>query len=160
MRTPHLISLAFAVVVLLAPGLARADAGTDDQVRTLETQLNQEHAELQTKDCDAACRALASIRRAAEKICALEQGPRCDAARAKLADATKHVREACPDCALAAGPSPPAPEPATQASAPPAEKERGGCRSCADAPSAPVDGSWALLVLATMHLLRRRSRKS
>ena len=155
MRTPQFISLAFAVVVFLVAARARAA----DDVRTLEAQLNEEHAALRTTDCDAACRALASIRRAADKICALEQGPRCDAARAKLADATRRVHDACPDCALAAGPSPPAPEPAAEASAPPAEKERGGCRSCAETPSAP-DGSWALVVLATMHLLRRRPRKS
>jgi hypothetical protein len=156
--------------LVLVPGAALgADAGAGDEVATLEAQLATEHAALATSDCAAACRALGSIRRAADKICALEPGARCDAARSKADDATRRVREACPDCSLAlapldedtreraASPAPPAAGTAAEESAP-----RGGCRSCASAGSggAAADWGWlagALLVVATLGRSRQVS---
>lgn len=157
------------VALTFAPALARADAGADNDVRALEKQLDAEHVALSTSDCNAACRALGSIRRAAERICALEPGPRCDAARSKAADATRRVRDACPDCALASAPqqdapaperafaSDPLPAPQTEAAAP-----RGGCRSCASTESTESKSDLALIVLgviAGVQVIRRRSKK-
>lgn len=51
-------------------------------------------------DCGAACEALASLRRAAARICELDPGPPCASARDKVADAERRVREACPGCAV------------------------------------------------------------
>ncbi len=155
--------------VLSASGLALADAGETEDVRTLEKQLDDEHAALSTSDCYVACRALTSIRRAVDKICALEPGPRCDSAREKAEDATKRVRAACPDCAIAATPTMPAPD---RAAAPAAEQvraleasePRGGCRSCATtgSPSSGVDAG--ALVLAALAAARvagsRRATKN
>jgi hypothetical protein len=53
-----------------------------DQMVALERSIDEQHDALSTADCAAACRALASILRAADKICALEPGPRCAAGRA------------------------------------------------------------------------------
>ena len=131
-------------------------------------QLDDEHAALSTSDCYVACRALTSIRRAADKICALEPGPRCDSAREKADDATRRVRAACPDCAIAAAPPMPAPD---RAATPAAEKEsalqaseaRGGCRSCATAGGSSSGVDAGALVLAALAAARlagsRRSNK-
>jgi hypothetical protein len=56
-------------------------------------------------DCVIMCRALQSMARAAERICALTHGgdaaakKRCDDARAKVEEAKKKVLAACPGCA-------------------------------------------------------------
>jgi hypothetical protein len=56
-------------------------------------------------DCVIMCRALQSMARAAERICALTPGgdaaakKRCDDARAKVEEAKKKVLAACPGCA-------------------------------------------------------------
>jgi hypothetical protein len=158
-----------AVGLMLVSGSAFADvvdAGGAGDVRALQLELDQELSALSTSDCFAACRALGSIRRAAEKICQLEPGPRCDAAREKAADATRRVHEACPDCALASGPpsqAPPAPAPPeregrvaadqVQAEAAPS---RGGCRSCSatDAGGTGTDlGLIAVLTFAAARML-------
>jgi hypothetical protein len=150
-----------------------ADAGTGGDLSTLEKQLVDERTTLATllanADCVSACKALGSIQRAADRICALEPGPRCDAAKEKAADATRRVREACPDCAFALrGTEPPAPKPEperavvarTEGSAPPREEPRRGCASCTTAPT-PDLGDFALVfgVLAGVDLLRRRTRR-
>ena len=51
--------------------------------------------------CETACRALASMRRAAEHLCGLagEQDGRCAAARERVRGADERVRAACPRCA-------------------------------------------------------------
>jgi hypothetical protein len=48
--------------------------------------------------CAVACPALASMERAADRICALDPGPRCAAARAKVRDAAQRVEQACGPC--------------------------------------------------------------
>lgn len=152
--------------MMLAAGPVLADAGEASDVRALEQQLADEHTALSTADCNGACRALSSIRRAADKICALEPGPRCDAAREKAADATRRVREACPDCVIASSPEPaPSPERATTAardgSAPLESEARGGCRSCAATGGGPAAdlGAIVLAVFAAVRLTSRRSKK-
>jgi len=156
--------------VALALLLVANEAHAADDVTTLETQLGRETTELSTADCASACKALASIRRAADRICDLEPGPRCNAARDKSEAATKRVREACPECALAAMP---APEPRKEerayvndasakgspAAAPPAESERGGCRSCATTSQAPTSGDLWLFGLVAALITRRLSRR-
>ena len=164
------------------PGSPGAAAPKDD-LTTLERSLAEQHDALSTSDCANACRALASIRRAADKICALDPGDRCAAGRAKADDATRRVREACPECALASV----APEPkprderamtkggskaaeapqatsdgvptAQTASAPPSESRRGGCAGCTTTAAAPGDLTGGLLAgLALAYALRRRRR--
>ncbi len=155
-----------AVVLVASPVLA--DAGAGDDIQALERQLSEEHAALSTADCNVACRALGSIRRAADKICALEPGPRCDSAREKAADATRHVRDVCPDCILPVLPEPaPSPERAltgtaveerVPASAPREAEARGGCRSCSAAGGGSANdlGAIVVAVFAAVRLVRRQ----
>ncbi len=165
--------LAVAFVCTFTASTARADEITD-----LEKSMAQEHSALSTSDCSAACRALASIRRAADRICAIEPGPRCSAAHAKSDDATRRVRDACPECAIASvAPEPPPTTPATTpvtpappragqseervqaASAPRSESGRGGCASChASGASLGEATTGVLAVLALAGLLRRKKR--
>lgn len=165
-------------LALASAGVARADVvdASKEDVTTLEQTLAAEHAALSTTDCTSACRALASIRRAADKICALDPTDRCAAARAKADDATRRVREACPDCAIASAPlpAPPRDEPAyakkgadapapttVEASAPPSESRRGGCAGCEATGAAPGDLAGAALVVAALvRVLRRRSNRT
>lgn len=162
-------ALASVAIVLFATHIA-TEVSAADEATTLEAQLGKDIDQLSTSDCAAACKALASIRRAADRICELEPGPRCDAARAKADNATKRVREACPDCAIlglkkdeeqekraarpAEAPAPPSPA----AESVPAES-RGGCRNCTTASGAPDRGDFAVFALAAL-LIRRRARKS
>jgi MYXO-CTERM domain-containing protein len=159
-------SLALVAVALV---FVAAEAKAADEATTLETQLAKETTELSTSDCAAACRALASIRRAADRICELEAGARCDAARAKADDATKRVREACPECAIAglkkdeeqdrrAAKPAEAPTQASTEAAPPSEQAR-GCRNCSTSSGAPDRGDFAVFALAAL-FLGRRAKKS
>jgi hypothetical protein len=144
-----------------------------DNVETLQRELQQEYSALSTQDCATACKALASIRRAADKICALEPGPRCADARAKADDAQHRVQSACPDCQIAAAPptdeerraaEQPAPGSAKPQAAPPAEDRRGGCASCStpgDLPPFDLGGVLlAAFVLTRALRWRRSSRRS
>ena len=164
--------VAFAVVAVCTLSARRARA---DEISDLEKSLAQEHAALSTSDCSAACRALASIRRAADRICAIEPGPRCAAAHAKSDDATRRVRDACPECAVASvapesPPTTPAAKPVTPqagqaertvqtANAPPSESSRGGCASChASGASLGEAATGVLAIFALAGLLRRKKR--
>jgi uncharacterized protein (TIGR03382 family) len=166
---PALFLLAFAVGSGMALRTARADDGSrgaeggppSDEATSLAVEIDEAHTTLSTDDCAAACRALASIRRAADRLCALEPGPRCDEARTKEESATERVRSACPDCALAAF----APQEEARADAPVelagAAPERGGCASCRAVRRGPTGGSVAFAALAawaTAWLFRRRRR--
>lgn len=138
-----------ATLLVVSPALA------DDDVATLATDLDHQVAALSTSDCASACKALGSIRRAADKICALEPGgSRCDAARTKADDATKRVREACPDCAEAAMTPAPTEAKTAPAAAPPAEAERGGCHC--NVATTPDAGDFAVLALALAVLVEKR----
>jgi hypothetical protein len=148
--------LAFVLVLASPPAFA------EDEIDALEKQLAQEHAALSTSDCTTACRALSSIRRAADKICALDPGTtRCTSAKAKADDATRRVREACPDCAVAQAPGTQAPPPAEPASVmKPAESEkRGGCAGCATTSTNGADSGWILAVAWAVSRLGRKSRR-
>jgi hypothetical protein len=161
--------------VLLASSPAFAQGfPPKDEVTTLERNLASETATLSTSDCTTACRALASIRRAADKICELEPGDRCTAGRAKADEATRRVREACPECAIATAPTTPKPSPEreeramtktaadsapTAASAPPSESKRGGCAGCATTPVGPGDLTTAALAICALGFTLRRRRR-
>lgn len=171
-----IVSAAGSVCAQGAPG---AQGGKED-LTTLEKSLAEQHDALSTTDCVTACRALASIRRAADKICALDPGDRCAAGRAKADDATRRVHEACPECAIASTPfeptprpeeramtkggsgskaaeSPPSPDVETVQSAPPSESKRGGCAGCTTTSAAPGDlAGGVLAALALAFALRRR----
>ena len=144
-------------------GAARAGSG---EVATLQAEIAREYEALSTAGCDVACRALASMQRAAARLCALDPGPKCADARAKVRDAANRVHTSCPGCALAADDDrpPPARSAREPAPAPPAplgeaQRPRGGCAGCAvgdgstDVGAAALALAWALMVLA-----RRRRR--
>src|SRR6185369_10174248 len=140
-----------AIAVIAIGALLVTTARAAEDVSTLEKQLADEVARLSTSDCNLACRALESIRRAAERICTLEPGPRCEAARAKVAESTRRVHDACPACNAAEVPL--ARDQATPASAPQptaevltAAQPKGGCRSCttASGPAHFDPGFWLL----------------
>jgi MYXO-CTERM domain-containing protein len=152
--------------------------GPKDELTTLERNLATETAALSTSDCSTACRALASIRRAADKICALDPGERCAAGRAKADEATKRVRDACPECAIASTPPMPAPEreeramskggahpsadaaaPVSASNAPPSESKRGGCAGCATTRTSPGDLTTAALAISALAFTLRRRRR-
>ena len=157
-----------------------ADAGASDDVEALSKQLQQEYSALSTSDCAIACKAYASIRRASDKICGLEPGPRCNDARAKADDAQRRVQAACPDChiAIAPGkederratqPAPPPPSPAnvdaktagTAMESSESAPRKGGCASCTTAGEKPTGdlGAAALGAFVIARVLRRRTRR-
>ncbi len=113
-----------------------------------------------------ACRALSSMQRAADRLCALDPGPRCAAARAKVADATERVRAACPECDVGADARPPAPTPAAsppedEAKGPPAEAPKGGgCAGCTVAPEDDAGaGALAAGLLVALAIAARGRRR-
>ena len=162
-RRSSLVSIASLALVLglsgsaLAQQAGDAGAGASDTtaVAALEAQIDRDLKALSTEGCAVACRALASMQRLVERLCALEGGPRCNAARAKMRDAESRVRTACPECGMAANapavkPSEPSPPPAPPVEERPAQKagraapdepgekpvdvnaapKRGGCAGC------------------------------
>lgn len=72
-----------------------------DPVSELMGEIEEEIAQLDTSDCTAACAALESMRRAAQRVCELDAGERCAKARARVEEARKKVLAACPDCQAA-----------------------------------------------------------
>ena len=159
----------FAVLLFLAifPATAHAQSpeggsGAD----AIVAQIDQDWAQAQSSDCDTACRALDSMRRATERLCAMDPGDRCARARQKLADATAHVRNACPSCPEATGRMFPESEKA-EAPAPPAgnaavaeetvQKKSGGCGGCTVGSAYGAPGAAWLFGLALLMLRKRRA---
>ncbi|MEQ9318718.1 MAG: MYXO-CTERM sorting domain-containing protein [Polyangiaceae bacterium] len=100
---PRLHAVAVALTVLSLSGSAAAQpaegaAAIDELVVELGVKGAQLAHGLQAGNCVAACEALASMQRAAERICELEPGPRCDAAKRNVEEARQRVSEACPEC--------------------------------------------------------------
>lgn len=154
-----------------------ADAGPGDDVESLAKQLQQEWSALSTSDCAIACKAYASIRRAADKICGLEPGPRCNDARSKADDAQRRVQAACPDCHIAIAPGKederravqPAPPPpmdakgsATAMESSESAPRKGGCASCTTSGERPIGdlGAAAAFAFVMARILRRRRSRS
>ena len=192
-RLPAAIAVAGALALGSWAGSARAQAAAQvpkEDVTTLEKSLAEQHDALSTSDCATACRALASIRRAADKICALDPGERCSAGRAKADDATRRVREACPECAIATAPpseprredramtkkgaAPKASEdpgasaaspgsmPTVAQAAPASESKRGGCAGCTTTRGGRGDdlAGGALAVAALALVMSRRRARA
>jgi hypothetical protein len=65
-----------------------------------EAPASEEQQGVARDPCAVACRALASMQRAAAHLCGLtgEQDGRCESARTRAATASARVREACPRC--------------------------------------------------------------
>src|SRR4051812_8476758 len=97
----------FVVAILLGlSGAARAQGGGSQlasaaEIAAPEDQMIRDALELSNQGCAVACRALGSMARAADRICALDPGPRCAAARAKVSEASRKVHEACAECGAA-----------------------------------------------------------
>lgn len=92
------------------PPSATATASTpetpspEDEVAALEATLAQRENQattLASDDCAAACHAWQAMRRAAERICELAPGERCDAARARVERSRHNLVQACPACSAA-----------------------------------------------------------
>ena len=162
-----------AVAFVFAPALALADDGPQENAVQLEQSIEDQATTLSTDDCATACKALASMQRAADRLCKMDPGPSCTKARSVVDSATHRVRDACPTCASALVPTPPPPrapspdevgveqrEVSTQ-SAPPAESRRGGCAGC-DAAGGPPVSDAALFALAWLmtRVRRKRSRRA
>jgi MYXO-CTERM domain-containing protein len=96
-RACCLVALAILVSV---PRVAAAQPAPPaiDPIATIEQELTRQAEALASASCPVACEALASMRRAADRICALDPGPRCAAARAKVRDATHKVEASCAEC--------------------------------------------------------------
>ncbi len=170
----------FSVLALLLLALPRPAAAADgglapaDEIRTLEAQIA---VALEAHGCAVACDALASMTRAADRLCALDPGPRCEDARARVRDAQRRVLEACPECAVIGGSLTPPVQankdgrpssPATPSSVPPpappaAEMEyvsgrRGGCAGCVVGGDGGVPAEALLAGVGLLAALARRRR--
>jgi MYXO-CTERM domain-containing protein len=107
------------------------------------------------------------MRRATERLCAMDPGDRCVRARQKLADATAHVTSACPSCPEATGRTFPESQKAEEAPAPASnaavaeetvQKKSGGC-TLASAHDGSPGAAW-LLGLALLVLRKRRAARA
>jgi hypothetical protein len=79
------------------------ESAAESDAATAAARLEQSEHEVQSaQGCDVACRALASMRRAAEELCLLSRAPddqaRCDAARRRVVAAQDRVRRTCGEC--------------------------------------------------------------
>jgi hypothetical protein len=148
------------------PKTSTWNEGKSDDVDELLRTLQGDAKALATDDCGAACKALASMRRAADRICALDDaGRRCADARSTVEEASRRVRAACPDCAIASV-APPAPEvvhaDAKPQAAPPepaSEPARGGCAGCGGGGGSSSRGGSAGYAIAVIWAISRIGRK-
>jgi len=170
-----------AVLLSLSPASAFAQASDPGGADALVVEIDRDYAVAQGGDCATACKALDSMRRAADRLCQLDPGDRCAKARQKVSDATARVNASCPSCAQPTGnpspggagqpasapPAPPAPAPAEAASGPSESKEAvaqesaprkgGGCAGCTSAPGG--DGLAIVLGVGGLVLLGARRRR-
>ncbi len=158
MRTPLLF---VSFLVLVAPSRAGA-AEPADEADELVRSIDREAQALTTDDCISACKALASMRRATERLCAIDPGTRCTDARTKLGTATAKVRSACPACAIET--QRPTPDVETResvgtASEPPRERARGGCAGCSTTGATSDVAPWMALGALAALFRRRKPRR-
>ncbi|WP_437718732.1 hypothetical protein WMF45_21285 [Sorangium sp. So ce448] len=78
-----------------APSPRATAAGGEPPAKKIEAEPTS------TPPCETACRALASMSRAAQHLCGLagDADQRCDSARARVKSATDRVEARCPRCA-------------------------------------------------------------
>jgi MYXO-CTERM domain-containing protein len=146
--------------------LAQPTLAPVTEIEAAQAEVDRDYAQALAADCSLACRALDSMRRAAERLCVLDPGDRCTSAKKKLDEATTRVRTACPACPEAltqekqAG-APPSPAPAvTGMTAVENEsvQRKGGCAGCATS-SAPSDAIAPLALAGLVALALRRRRR-
>jgi MYXO-CTERM domain-containing protein len=164
-----------AVLLSLSPASAFAQASDPGGADALVVEIDRDYAVAQGGDCATACKALDSMRRAADRLCQLDPGDRCAKARQKVSDATARVNASCPSCAQptsnavagGAGQPPAAPPAPAEASGPSESKEAvaqesaprkgGGCAGCTSAPGG--DGLAVVLGVGGLVLLGARRRR-
>jgi len=118
-RAASLAAVATATFVLGAP-VARGDESSSKMAEAQADfdEIDQSLAKASGNDCVTMCKALQSLARAAERICALAQSDsdkkRCTDARARLEEAERRVRVACPACSATPPPTSPPIEAATK----------------------------------------------
>ena len=71
------------------PGIASARA---------EIDRDEQRIAAARSDCEEACRALASMERAADHLCALDSGAECTRVRERVEAARERVRTSCGEC--------------------------------------------------------------
>jgi hypothetical protein len=86
-----------------APPEAPPNARTNDTVPEIsnarsEIDRAEQSVNAASSDCVAACRALASMERAAEHLCALDAGTECRRARERVDAARERVHASCEGC--------------------------------------------------------------
>jgi hypothetical protein len=177
-----------ALTLVPSTALAQAATGATSDPEALQAEIERDYAAALANDCATACRALDSMRRATERLCALDPGDRCVVARRKLDDATTRVRASCPSCAQPLGGTPadaaqggegagattPASAPPPQPQAAPAgapatenaeevQSKRGGCAACTVGAGADdalaAAGAAAGLLFAACSRRRRRTER-
>ena len=112
-----------------------------------------------TQDCATACKALESLSRAAQHIC--EVAPdQCEAAKARLKNASDRVHAACPSCEVRAEATaqPNAPTTGDHALVVQSAPEHGGCAGCAMASHGESAGAAAFVLSLLAGIGRRRRR--
>ncbi len=138
------------LAVLFVAGAARADdAGTE------WADFSQNASALDDvtpADCETACKALQSLARAAEHICAVAP-EHCQEARARVAAAREKVRAACPDCAVQFQDDRTKGEVTVATESAPA---RGGCAGCTTSGGGARGALFALAMLLLLARIRRR----
>ena len=89
----------------MAPQNAGVQNTTPSDTRTMRMnaargELDRSEAQVNAamSDCATACRALESMERAAEHLCALDDGSECGRARERLEAARQRVRASCGGC--------------------------------------------------------------
>jgi MYXO-CTERM domain-containing protein len=166
--------LALLVLLSFLPASAFAQSADKGDADALMAEIERDYAAAQGGDCATACRALDSMRRAADHLCELDPGDRCAKARQRVTAATDRVRASCPDCAQPQGnalsgragqPAPPAPVAADQAASKSAEpsapesapRKGGGCAGCTM--SQGGDGLDLAVAVGGLALLAARRRR-
>jgi MYXO-CTERM domain-containing protein len=161
--------VASALVIAAVLALGSREASADDPVdaASLSKELDSQIEALSLTDCAIACQSLGSMRTTADRICALDPGTRCAAAREKVQGATRRVESACPSCATAPGavneralkPAE-APPPAPQTLGATTSKSGRGCAACSiGSRETSSTGALALGLALAAWLGRRRARR-
>ena len=153
------------VMCLPSTALAQPAVATSNDVTAAQAEVDSDYAQAMASDCAMACRALASMNRATQRLCALDPGDRCSNARKKLDDASARVRSACPVCAeeqrgqkSATTPTPAAPPPSENVVEMESVQKKGGCAGCATT-TAPADAVAPLSLAGLLLLALRRRRR-
>ena len=165
-----------AVLLSLMPASAFAQVSDPGNADALVVEIDRDYAAAQGGDCATACKALDSMRRAADRLCQLDPGDRCAKARQKVSDAKDRVRASCPSCAQPLGNGlsggagqAPAEPPAPAAVAGPSKSEQtaaqeesaprkgGGCAGCSTGPGG--DGLALALGVGSLVLVGVRRRR-